>query len=157
MTFTTTELANEEYLVEGRDSRGNGGQMIVHGAQWNRINRNDEISRLHEEFDDKVAEFFAPLTAAVDELNEASRVTVDPLLYIVEQEGREGTPAQRRVLTELEPGTVILRAIATGNSDRLIWVINSQGQTELKLLAQAAPVVDRYDTGLPEDTEPELF
>jgi hypothetical protein len=140
MSFSITALVGNEVLVEGTDVRGNVGSIVLRPSQWVAIKRQADIDDAHGAFDAKVEEFFAELTNAVDELDQAHRVVLDPLLYVVEQEGTAGTPTQREVITELDHDSVIVRAIETGNDARVIWVNGN-----LTLLAQAvapAPTVD---------------
>jgi len=138
MTFTTTKLAGDRTLIEGTDRRGTSGSQVVWSHEWDMLLREQEISKAHDVFDAKVEEFFAELTEAADMLHQAHQVQLDPLLYIVESEAVEGQPARAESVRQLDPATVLLRAIATGNDDRLIWV---NGQLEVTA-APVAPVTD---------------
>lgn len=152
MSFTTTALADDRYLVEGQDVRGVTGQVIVDGTQWNQMQRRRELTEAHKEFDLKVEAFFAPLSEAISEINSAKKIEVDPLLYVVEQEAVEGSAAREERLIRLTPDSVILRAIAEGKDDRLIWVGG-------ELVLTAEPVITRqpghYD--IPEDPVKDLL
>lgn len=147
MQFTTTPLASNLVLVEGTDARGNEGQTTVDATEWNFLADRARIEQAHSAFDDKVEAFFADLTSAADELEQAHRVELDPLLFIVEQEASEGSAPSVQHTRALQPGTVILRAIEQGHSNRLLWV-----KDELVLTAKpieqtpAAPVVDEVAT-----------
>lgn len=143
--FTITRLAGVSALVEGTDVRGNDGQMIVSTAEWDEITRRDAHSKAHQDFDAKVEKFFAPLLEAADKLRDTHKISTDPLLYIVEQEASEGRAPQQEVLRNLSRDSVILRAIETGHSDRLIWVGD-------ELVLTAAPAASA-DTA--EDTDDE--
>lgn len=121
--FTTTELADGQIIVEGTDVRGNEGQMVVNGSQWFALKRRTAHSEAVTRIDDAIAELVAPIQAAVDAANETLRLPeLDPLLYIVEQEEKEGVPFQQKITTKLNHDSVILRAIETGQDNRLIWV-----------------------------------
>lgn len=133
--FTTTALTGEQVLVSGTDVRGTTDSTIVDGSQWAQLQRDRALSQAHNEFDAKVEAFFAPVVEAAEQVRAAHTVTLDPLMYIVEQEGAPGTPERSEKLTTLEPGSVILRAIAEGLTDRLLWV---KGE----LLVTAAPIAN---------------
>lgn len=139
--FTATALANHEYLVEGTDIRGITNTTVVDGSQWDDINERRRIADAHDSFDDQVEAFFAPLTKAADEITRSVQVQVDPLLYVVESEASPGTPEQTEVLTMLEHGSVILRAIEQGDTSRLRWV-----KDDLVVTAQPqAPTTSEQD------------
>lgn len=147
MTFTTTNLASGSVLVEGTDNRGVAGQMVVDGAEWAHLNERDRIAEAHEAFDAKVEEFFSELTEAAAELEAAHQEPgYDPLTVVVVQEEVEGYAGQAAIVRTLQPGTVILRAIAEGASDRLIWVNGT-------LVLTAAPVEPATEDS--EETEVE--
>lgn len=150
--FTTTALANSRVLVEGTDVRGTSGQQVVRSDQWDAINHRTAHDKAVRDFDQEVEKFFAPLTEAMDQLAQVHKTSTDPLLYIVESEGSPGIEASEERLVHLDRDTVILRAIETGHSDRLIWV------NEMLELT-AAPSVDSAPTADegPEDPEPEPF
>lgn len=149
MYFNTTALAGDQFLVEGSDARGHHDSTVVDGRQWMRLTRNNQRRDALAKFDSEVEEFFAPLVEAAEAAQTAGRLELDPLLYVVEQEGSAGTPGSREIVTELEPGSVILRAIEEGHLDRLLWV---KGE----LLLTAAPLQDRRKAGhydIPEDVD----
>lgn len=152
MSFTITELTGHKYLVDGTDVRGFGGQQIIDSTEHDLLIERDRLNKAHDVFDSKVEDFFAELTEAVDELNKAhTQVEIDPLLYIVEQEGTEGVEAQQQVVRQLNPDTVILRAIIGGHQDRLIWVNNELVLTKTPVVVQA-PVFaepEELDFGYP--------
>lgn len=124
MTFTTTRLAAGRTLVEGTDVRGNTGQLTVSHVEWDELTARSRNSEALESFDAKVEEFFAPLTAAADELNDAlaKASAPDPLTYMTLREASEGAEAVSEIVRELSFDSIILRAIATEQSHRLIWV-----------------------------------
>jgi len=139
MQFTTTPLASNLVLVEGTDVRGNKGQTTVDGTEWNFLADRARIEQAHSAFDDKVEEFFAELTEAAGQLEQAHRVELDPLLFIVEQEESEGHAPQAQRTRALQPGTVILRAIEQGHTDRLLWVNGELVLTAAPVAAVATP------------------
>ena len=125
MSFTTINLANDQVLVEGTDLRGNSGSVVLDGTEWNAMQERDRISGAFEKFDESIEAFFAPLVEAAKQVSEAHKVTIDPLLYIVEQEEVQPQEGKAERLVRLYADTVILRAIALDKTDRLIWVNGS--------------------------------
>ena len=122
MTFTTINLANDQVLVEGTDIRGNSGCVVLDGTEWNAMQERNRINGAFEKFDESVEAFFAPLVEAAKQVSEAHKVTIDPLLYIVEQEEVQPQEGKSERLIRLGADTVVLRAIALDKTDRLIWV-----------------------------------
>lgn len=122
MSFTTTNLANNQVLVEGTDTRGVDGQTVLDGSGWFALQEKDRIDNVLSTFDTTVEEFFQPLVEAAKQVADARKVTIDPLFYVVEQEKVEATEGKAEKLVQLDDDTVILRAIAEGKDDRLIWV-----------------------------------
>lgn len=142
MTFTLTDLAGDRILVSGADVRGVTGEQILDAGEWNFLKRQDELAKAHDRFDAKVEDFFAELNEAIEEVENAHRVELDPLLFVVEQEGEEASAGKAERVRQLQPSTVILRAISTGHSNRLIWVKDELVVTAGPVSVPAAPVVD---------------
>lgn len=139
--FTTIALANDLVLVEGTDARNVFGQTTVDAREWNHMLKVDEVKDAHEAFDAALEEFFAPITEAAELASEAHKVVLDPLLYVVVQEEVNGVQAEHALVRTLEQGTVILRAISTGATDRLIWV-NGELVLTAHPVAPVPPVTD---------------
>ena len=119
-TFTTTALANGSVLVTGADGYSSY-QTILDGRGFAEIKQHEAVDMAEKDYDQKVRDFFAPLTDAAVALGEAARPTIDPaFIYIVEEgEGPvEGKPA---TIIELDEDTVILRLLEQGNVARLQW------------------------------------
>lgn len=120
--FTITPLADGRYLVEGTDRRDVSGVTTVDGTQWDDIKRRKDVQGAHADFDKAFEAFYAPLVEAAEKLGKAHVVEVDPLSYVVESEAVEATRGQAEQLTKLSRDSIILRAIETGQDDRLVWV-----------------------------------
>lgn len=121
--FNTINLAGERVLVEGKDRRGVDGSIVLDAREWNAIKAERSLESLHEEFDAKVREFFAPLTEAADALVDKAKPKTDPLFFVVAQEAEQGQAAQAEVLHHLSHDSVVLRAIEEGIAQsRLVWV-----------------------------------
>lgn len=136
--FSITKLIGHEYLVEGTDNNGTSDSTTINGRQWDEINLQLKRSSLEEDFDAKIQAFFAPLTEAAEQLVLEGQAEVDPLTTIVLNEGEEATPGQRREEINLTYGSMVLRAIVTGNDHRLRWHKGS-----LVIVADTDPGDDR--------------
>lgn len=143
-TFTITELANDRVLISGEDRRGVYGEQVLDaGAHFER-KRHEATKSAHADFDAALEEFYAPLTAAAQALKSTVEFDIDPLLYVVEQEASEGRAAQDKVVVRLDNASVLIRAIETGQSDRLIWIKDELIVTARDTSVPAVPVEDNY-------------
>ena len=120
--FTTTALANEHFLVEGTDVRGNYAGCIVDGGEWLAIKRALGTNTAKAQLDAAVEEFFKPLVEAAEAFTAAKAPVVDALSVVVLNEGTTGEPAREREVVHLSRDAQILRAIEEGATDRLLWV-----------------------------------
>ena len=120
--FTTTNLTGERVLVRGTDQFGTEGQTIVHAEQWNDIKARSSHLEAHENFDAAVEEFFAPLMEAADLLNSSAQPKVDPISYVVLQEGTEAQQGQDEIAVKLSVDSIVLRLLEQGDYGRLVWV-----------------------------------
>lgn len=138
MTFSIINLAGERALVQGTDAYGNTGKAMVSAYEWAQLKTEQKHQELHEEFDAKVKEFFAPLTDAIEQLETAhTAVNTDPLFYIVEQEATPAVEGQAEKLRRLDRDSVILRLIEQdADTSRLIWI----DEHTLEILAADAVV-----------------
>lgn len=131
--FTTTALANENFLVEGTDVRGRYGECVIHGGEWFAIKRALGTDTAKEQLDAAIEEFFKPLVEAADAFAAAKAPVVDALSVVVLNEGTTGEPAREREVVHLSRDSQILRAIEEGAADRLLWM-------DGMLVITAAPV-----------------
>ena len=131
--FTTTALANENFLVEGTDVRGRYGECVIHGGEWLEIKRALGTDTAKEQLNAAIEEFFKPLVEAADAFAAAKAPVVDALSVVVLNEGTTGEPAREREVVHLSRDSQILRAIEEGAADRLLWVGD-------ELVITAAPV-----------------
>ncbi|QIN93901.1 hypothetical protein HWD16_gp18 [Microbacterium phage Arete] len=143
--FTTTTLTQNRVLVDGTDRFGVTDRKVLDATEYNELFAADQHSAAHEAFDAAVREFYAPLTAAVEEFEAALDSEDEDLFEITVQEGIEPTLGQPEIRRRLGRDTVILRLIDQGEEDRLIWI-----KGELEITAAGA-VVEPVGT----DTEPE--
>lgn len=120
--FTTTNLTGERVLVRGTDQFGTEGQTIVDASQWNMVKAKSSHMEAHENFNAAVEEFFAPLMEAADLLNSSAQPKVDPISYVVLQEGAEAQQGQDEIAVKLDVDSIVLRLLEHGDYDRLVWV-----------------------------------
>ena len=120
--FELTELVHDRIRVKGTDKFGATGEEVLYVRQLNEINELVEHEMVHDAFDAKVTEFFAPLTEAAAALKADHKPKVDPTAVIVLDEGQAGVEARDEVIVHLDRDSHIVRLIQTGNDDRLIWV-----------------------------------
>ena len=120
--FTTQKLVNHRVVVSGTDNHGNFGTEVLDSTQWDAIVDATTHDALHEAFDAKVEEFFAPLTEAAEAIAQAHIETPDPATTLVIDEGEEGTAGRPAQIIHLGREAAILRLIEAGDVDRLIWV-----------------------------------
>lgn len=129
-SFTKLNLSNNRVVIKGTDNEGNYGETVVSSAEWTEVQRRDQHSQAHVDFDAAVEEFFKPVTDAAEKLelqfNDRSR---DPLGFVTLQEGVASTQGQDEVVIRLSKDSTILRCLDEGHEDRLVWV-----NSELEIL-----------------------
>ena len=140
--FTTTALANENFLVEGTDVRGRYGECVIQGGEWLEIKRALGTDTAKEQLDAAIEEFFKPLVEAADAFAAAKAPVVDALSVVVLNEGTAGEPARERKVLHLTRDSQILRAIEEGATDRLLWVNGELVITAAPVEAPAPEVVE---------------
>ena len=105
-----------------------------------------------KDYDQKVRDFFAPLTDAADALEDAARPTIDPAFIYIVEEGEESVEGKPATIIELDEDTVILRLIEQGKVDRLQWAAIG-GEDTILILAEPSsatlPVTDATQGALP--------
>ena len=144
--FTVTALANEHFLVEGTDVRGNSGECVVYGGDWLEIKRALGTDTAKEQLDAAIEEFFKPLVEAADAFAAAKAPVVDALSVVVLNEGTAGELAREREVVHLSRDSQILRAIEEGATDRLLWV---DGELVITAAPAEVPVPDVVENNPP--------
>ena len=119
-TFTTTALANGSVLVTGADG-ARSYQTLLDGREFASLKQREAVSMAEKDYDQKVRDFFAPLTDAVDAVAEVARPTIDPAFIYIVEEGEESVEGRPATIIELDEDTVILRLLDQGNVARLQW------------------------------------
>ncbi|QDP44836.1 hypothetical protein SEA_ARAXXI_17 [Microbacterium phage Araxxi] len=147
--FTTTTLTQNRVLVDGTDRFGVTDRKVLDATEYNELFAADQHSAAHEAFDAAVREFYAPLTAAVEEFEAAHAAEEDDLFEIVVQEEVAPTLGQPEIRRRLGRDTVILRLIDQGEEDRLIWI-----KGELEITAAGAVTSPIDETTESTDSEP---
>lgn len=139
MSFTRINLAGESVLVKGTDAYGASGSEVLDATEYNHYSANSELDQAVAEVDNAIAELLAPIQAAAEKVADIrAGKTLDPLLYVVEQEEQDALPGMPRIVTKLSRDTVILRALDQGLEARLIWVNDNE-------LAVTAAEVDTHE------------
>lgn len=137
-TFNITKLAGHRALVSGVTEEQ---KVILDSTEWDNFKENMAQVQAAEVFNDMVAEFFAPLTAAADAAEAVARAGAahvkDPAFFITVQEGETPTEGVEEITVMLNKDGAILRLIESGATDRLLWV-----GSDIEILAYTEPVFD---------------
>ena len=142
-TFTTTALANGSVLVTGADG-ARSYQTLLDGREFASLKQHEAVNMAEKDYDQKVRDFFAPLTDAVDAVAEVARPTIDPAFIYIVEEGEESVEGRPATIIELDEDTVILRLLDQGNVARLQWATIAGEDTILILeepSVEAAPIM----------------
>ena len=158
MTFTVTRLANQQAIVQGTDSFGSTGKLVLGTHTYDAWKARHATDTAKEEFDSAVEDFFAPLTKAAEKLDAARNkpAPIDPMFTVVTGEKVEGTDAVHQTIENLDVNTAILRAVLDlQDTSRLIWVDDKTlGFTELVVAPEPEPEVE---VAVPDLSGPDLF
>ena len=122
MTISRTNLSGNRVLLSEGDK-----QYVADATEYNDLVAKRDILHARNEFDDSVDEFFAPISEALDKLNEAGKPKLprDPYTYRVVQEEIEGVAGQSRIIHAYAKDTTILMLVDDHKEDRLVWVGDS--------------------------------
>ena len=153
-TFYTTALANGSVLVNGADGL-NSYQTILDGRGFAEIKQHEAVDMAEKDYDQKVRDFFAPLTDAADALEDAARPTIDPAFIYIVDEGVESVEGKPATIIELDEDTVILRLLEQGNVARLQWATIA-GEDTILILEE--PSLEATPTVMPiQEWETPIF
>jgi len=126
MTFQVQTMLGNTALITGTDIAGNTGKTQVSTTQWEELKQRQNFSSATADYDKAVEDFFAPLVEAGEKIKEAAAGKLqDPAEYVVFDEGTEGVKAQAKQIVQLNKDSMILRFIEEGNTDRLVWIDES--------------------------------
>ena len=122
MTISRTNLSGNRVLLSEGDK-----QYVADATEYNDLVAERDILHARNEFDDSVEEFFAPISEALDKLNEAGKPKLprDPYTYRVVQEETKGAASQARIIHAYAKDTTILMLVDDHKEDRLVWVGDS--------------------------------
>lgn len=118
--FITTRLAGDRMLV----TNGGKKQAILDTQQWDHIKSLTQTNEAQADFDKAVKDFFAPLTEAIDKIEEAKAPKIDETYVVVVGETVEGTPGKQARAYHLGHDAAVLRILESGDHSRLVWVGN---------------------------------
>ena len=117
-TFNITELAGDYLLVDDGADR----EVTLDASGWAKISGNTAMDKAAADYDEAIKEFWAPLTKAAENLENAATVNLDEDLFLVTQEAVEGTESRDLTVVELDMETAVVRLLRSGDTSRLRWV-----------------------------------
>ena len=123
--FNLTRLANSRALVQGTDP---GESQILSTEEWDAVDQHLMQHVAAKTFDKAATDFFKPLTDAVDKLNQLQAESLpasNPLETLVLREATEAVEGDEGETIFLGHDAQVLRAIATDQTELLIWVNGS--------------------------------
>lgn len=126
MTLSTKNLTGGRVLVKGEDIDGTFGETVLDGNEWAYVKAQRAHSEAHDDFDQAVEEFFAPLMEASAKLESSLQVAqIDPISYLVIDEGEEPVEGRQATVVKLSKDSIVLRLLEQGDQARLVWVDGS--------------------------------
>ena len=145
--FNLTRLANSRALVQGTDP---GESQILSTEEWDAVDQHLLQHVAADAFDAAATEFFKPLTdAVVDKLNQLQAESLpasNPLETLVLREATEAVESDEGEIIFLGHDAQVLRAIATDQTELLIWV---NGSIEILLPDEKPGDLLSADSGVP--------
>ena len=123
--FNLTRLANSRALVQGTDP---GESQILSTEEWDEIDQHLAQHVAAKAFDKAATDFFKPLTDAADKLNQLQAESLpasNPLETLAFREATEAVEGDEGEIIFLGHDAQVLRAIATDQTELLIWVNGS--------------------------------
>ena len=144
--FNLTRLANSRALVRGTDP---GESQILSTEEWDAVDQHLTQHVAAKAFDKAATDFFKPLTDAVDrfsQLQAESLPASNPLEKLVLREATEAVEGDEGETIFLGHDAQVLRAIATDQTELLIWV---NGSIEILLPDEKPGDLLSADRGVP--------
>ena len=144
--FNLTRLANSRALVQGTDP---GESQILSTEEWDAVDQHLSQHVAAETFDKAATDFFKPLTDVVDRLNQLQAESLpasNPLEKLVLREATEAVEGDEGETIFLGHDAQVLRAIATDQTELLIWV---NGSIEILLPDEKPGDLLSTDRGVP--------
>lgn len=121
-SFTVLALTGQRALVRGTDFTGMTGETVLDSTEWTNVKAQLSHRDAHSEFDEAVEEFFAPLMAAVEKLQQGATPAGSSDEYVTLVEGTEAQQGQDEVRIQLNHDSIVLRLVERGDFGRLVWV-----------------------------------
>ena len=144
--FNLTRLANSRALVQGTDP---GESQILSTEEWDAVDQHLTQHVAAKAFDKAATDFFKPLTDAVDRLSQLQAESLpasNPLEKLVLREATEAVEGDEGETIFLGHDAQVLRAIATDQTELLIWV---NGSIEILLPDEKPGDLLSADRGVP--------
>lgn len=121
MAFTVTKLVNAGYLVEGTDTTGKDGSVVLESPTWDYITTVKAHAEAGEAFDEATKAFFAPIVEAAELAKAIAHPHQDVSTYTI----TEQVEGVRGESLELDSNGILLNLIDQGKEDQLRWVNDS--------------------------------
>ena len=153
-TFNVTELADDRFLIEGTNRKGEHCQTILYSSLYNQIKDEEQTKAAAADMDASIQDFFAPLVAAGERLAQSKERQWDPDFTYVVEAPTKGTESKPGRMIPLDYSTVALRMIEEGDYSRLLWVtIGDRDEIEVLKLPEDAgqPVAEPQPIPVPFD------
>ena len=144
--FNLTRLANSRALVRGTDP---GESQILSTEEWDAVDQHLTQHVAAKAFDKAATDFFKPLTDAADKLSQLQAESLpasNPLEKLVLREATEAVEGDEGETIFLGHDAQVLRAIATDQTELLIWV---NGSIEILLPDEKPGDLLSADRGVP--------
>ena len=121
--FNLTKLAGHKLLVKGDANQA----AVLDTTEWDGVAAIIAEHDAQHTYDETVEEFFAPLIKAGAELEALDNGGVqDPAFVVTLLGGVEGVESKEEVQILLSNEATLVRLLVTGDTERLIWVSNSE-------------------------------
>lgn len=122
MTFTTTPLIGGGTLVEGTDSAGKDGSVILRSELWDQVVAYRAKARAQVGFDAALKEFFKPLTDATDAFRASAEDDEDSVVVL--DEGTAHVQGEEPKRIHLDPDGIVLKLLSEHRHASLRWIAN---------------------------------
>lgn len=124
-TFVTTRLAGQRLSVTDGADRA----VILSTVEWDAVAAELGKTDVGAKMDEAIKEFFAPLTAALEEASIEYEPVIDEAFTIVVGEDVEASAGAAAKVFNLSQEAAVVRMLTSGDTDRLVWVGNGPAAT----------------------------
>lgn len=121
MTFTVTELEDNEFIVSGTDSYGVDGSVILESEAWSTYLYLERYKRATEEFNEATTAEMNTIFARIFDAAEKAKATLGTDSDLDSVTVTEEVPGVQGKTIPLDKNGRVLKLLSTGKSDRLRW------------------------------------